>query len=149
MMVPKMPNGIRVRSPLSRPASSESAPVIAGIEWIVDAVGCDPDRLRELPVLRHICDSIIADLNLKVVGTPQWQQFPGEEGVTGLYLLSESHLACHTYPESRLATFNLYCCRERPSWSWRDRLSELLRAELVTVRTMVRGGSTTGEESGS
>ena len=40
-----------------------------------------------------------------------WHKFGGEGGVTGLIMLTESHLACHTYPEYQTATFNLYCCR--------------------------------------
>jgi len=31
--------------------------------------------------------------------------------VTGLLLLTESHLACDTFPERGFASFNLYCCR--------------------------------------
>jgi S-adenosylmethionine decarboxylase len=141
MTVLPMPNGIRVRSPQSRTASPIAAPDIAGIEWIVDAVGCDPDRLRDLTVLRHVCETIVADLGLTAVGQPQWHQFPAPGGVTGLYLLCESHLACHTYPEFELATFNLYCCRQRPGWEWHDRLGEMLQADRVTVRTLTRGRS--------
>jgi S-adenosylmethionine decarboxylase len=35
--------------------------------------------------------------------------------VTGVWLLSESHLAIHSFPEFRSACLNLFCCRERPS----------------------------------
>jgi S-adenosylmethionine decarboxylase len=144
-----MPNGIRTRTPLTRQTSSVAAPEIAGIEWIVDAAGCDPDRLRDLSAMRRVCDSIVADLGLSAVGQPQWRQFPAPGGVTGLYLLTESHLACHTYPEFQLATFNLYCCRQRPGWEWEQRLSEMLNAKQVTVRTLIRGGLQQREDSDS
>ena len=65
--------------------------------------------------------------------------FPEPGGVTGLMLLSESHLACHTWPERRLATFNLFCCRKRREWLWADRLREMLGAEVVEVRMIERG----------
>ena len=65
-------------------------------------------------------------------------QVPWPGGVTGLALLTESHLACHTYPEFRLAAFNLYCCRERAEWDWAARLSELLGAREVRVRRLTR-----------
>ena len=110
-----------------------------GIEWLVDAEGCDVKRLRDPAVLRAVCARIIDDLDLRVVGEGLWHQFPPPSGVTGLYLLTESHLACHTYPEVELATFNLYCCRSRPSWDWRERLAELLDARRVTVRVLRRG----------
>ena len=91
-----------------------------------------------------MCEQIIADLDLRVIGEAAWHEFPQPGGVTGLFLLTESHLACHTYPESGIATFNLYCCRERPDWPWAERLRESLGATLVTVRFARRGAGDQG-----
>lgn len=110
-----------------------------GNEWLVDAEGCSAERLRDLETIQSICDEIIRDLDLRVIGDPMWHQFPQPGGVTGLYLLTESHLACHTFPEAGLATFNLYCCRPRPPFAWEERVRALLGASRVTVRTAVRG----------
>ncbi len=91
------------------------------------------------PRRQHFLVDQLAEIEQHLVGEPQWHQFPPPGGVTGLYLLSESHLACHTYPEYGVATFNLYCCRMRPAWDWEVRLAELLGAQGVTVRRMIRG----------
>jgi S-adenosylmethionine decarboxylase len=115
-----------------------------GTEWLVDAEGCRAEALRDPAVLRRLCEQLIAQLDLHVVGEPQWHQFPWPGGVTGLFLLTESHLACHTYPEHGAATFNLYCCRPRPAWPWAERLRELLGATRVTVRVTVRGSDRAG-----
>jgi S-adenosylmethionine decarboxylase len=111
-----------------------------GTEWLVDAEGCSSQLLRDLNTIKRVCDLVIADLDLRVVGRPMWHQFPMPGGVTGLVLLTESHLACHTYPESGVATFNLYCCRLRPEWPWEERLGEMLGASRVTVCSLMRGG---------
>jgi S-adenosylmethionine decarboxylase len=118
-----------------------------GTEWLIDATGCRGAALGDLHVLRAICDTIVADLNLRVVGEPAWHLFPAPGGVTGLYLLTESHLACHTFPEWGLATFNLYCCRPRDEWPWEERLSELLGAKRVVVTCVPRGGRLSVETS--
>ena len=110
-----------------------------GTEWLIDALGCRSDRLTDVDGLRGVCDQIVAALDLHVVGQAQWRQFPPPGGVTALYLLTESHLALHTYPEKGVATLNLYCCRSRPAWDWEQRLRELLGARQVSVRTAVRG----------
>jgi S-adenosylmethionine decarboxylase len=110
-----------------------------GVEWLVDAAGCCPDALRDVALLRQLCAQVIADLELHVVGEGVWHPFPAPGGVTGLYLLTESHLACHTYPEIGVATFNLYCCRTRPRWPWRKKLRALLGATRVSVRSTSRG----------
>ncbi|MCC6508545.1 MAG: S-adenosylmethionine decarboxylase [Pirellulaceae bacterium] len=120
-------------------ARDPAAPAIVGCEWIVDAHGCNSLQLQDLALMQRLCQRVIDDLELKVVGQPHWHQFPGHAGVTGLYLLSESHLACHTYPEHRLATFNLYCCRSRPAWLWQRHLTLELSAEDVQVAEFVRG----------
>lgn len=112
--------------------------MIVGHEWVVDASGCDAGALRDLPRIQRVIGRIVGELGLKPVGEPAWNKFPGEGGVTGIVLLSESHLACHTYPELGAATFNLYCCRERPEWPWAERLRESLGASDVTVRRLER-----------
>ena len=81
-----------------------------------------------------------------MLGPGLWHRFPFPGGVTGLYLLTESHLACHTYPEHALATFNLYCCRPRPRWPWEQRLAEVLGAARVLVRCLPRGVEPEGTE---
>lgn len=112
--------------------------LIAGTEWLVDAAGCRAEALCDAGLLREVFGRIVAELNLRVVGEGLWHKFPAPGGVTGLLLLSESHLACHTYPEFGVATFNLYCCRARPEWAWRERLGEMLGATEVSVRTVAR-----------
>lgn len=109
-----------------------------GTEWLVEALDCDPEALRDLDGMRSLCGRIVRELDLRVVGEPAWHQFPWPAGVTGLYLLTESHLACHTYPELGVATFNLYCCRQRPAWPWSERLREMLTARHVCVRQFSR-----------
>jgi S-adenosylmethionine decarboxylase len=110
-----------------------------GYEWFVDAEGCWPESLADMDELRIICDQLIEELDLHVVGDGLWHQFPPPGGLTGLYLLTESHLTCHTYPESGIATFNLYCCRPRPCWPWEEKLREILGATRVVIRSVTRG----------
>ena len=109
-----------------------------GTEWLIEASGCDAEALRDLARLRRVFERAVQELGLRVVGRPLWHKFPGEGGATGLAMLTESHLACHTYPEFGAATFNLYCCRERPEWPWAERLREMLGAESVSVRRVRR-----------
>ena len=111
-----------------------------GTEWLIEASGCDAEALRDAGRLREVFARAVSELDLRVVGEPQWHTFPGEGGVTGLVMLTESHLACHTYPEFGVATFNLYCCRERPAWAWGPRLREMIGARDVRVRSVGRAG---------
>lgn len=116
--------------------------MIVGTEWLIEATGCDRAALRDENAIRSVMSSVISDLGLCVIDSV-WHKFEGEGGVTGLIALTESHLACHTYPEHCTATFNLYCCRTRPEWDWDTNLKAALGASNVTVTKIERGGSQT------
>jgi len=109
-----------------------------GTEWVIDASGCNPGKLADIKQLKLVFDRIIRDLELHVLGEISWHQFPPPGGITGVALLSESHLACHTYPEFGAASFNLYCCRNRSAWPWQEMLQDLLGAKEVNVRVFER-----------
>lgn len=110
-----------------------------GVHWIIDATGCDPHSLRDAAVIRSLLDRIVADLDLHPIGDVLLHPFPGEAGITALWLLSESHLAVHTFPEIASASLDLYCCRPRPPFDWRGALAAHLGARRVSVRSMERG----------
>src|SRR6476660_3121564 len=114
--------------------------MIVGTEWLIEAAGCNEAHLRDESLLRELFERVINDLGLKSVGGV-WHKFAGEGGVTGLIALTESHLACHTYPEHGTATFNLYCCRERPEWDWAANLTTAIGAKSVSVTRIERGES--------
>ncbi len=109
-----------------------------GSEWLVEGGGCREDALRDPLLLERLFTRIIDELELKPLHAPAWHVFPDPGGVTGFVMLSESHLACHTYPEHGIIAINLYCCRPRPEWPWRARLAEILGASDVRVRLVER-----------
>ncbi|MEP7074259.1 MAG: adenosylmethionine decarboxylase [Acidobacteriota bacterium] len=114
--------------------------MIVGTEWLIEATGCNETSLRDEGTLRSIFANIIRDLQLKTI-SEIWHKFEGEGGITGLVMLTESHLTCHTYPEHGTATFNLYCCRTRPEWNWETNLTEALKAGSVNIVKIERGES--------
>lgn len=109
-----------------------------GTEWLVEAGGCDPARLCDRESLTALFDQIVRDLTLHVVGTPSWHVFPGAGGITGVYLLAESHLTIHTFPEYGSVCLNLFCCRPRAEWDFSRGLADHLGATDVTVRRVER-----------
>lgn len=109
-----------------------------GIEWLVDAHDCVPDRLRDRASVLALLDRVVAAMQLHVVSTAV-HVFPGAAGITAMYLLAESHLTIHTFPESGSATLNAYCCRPRAPAPWRALFGELLGAGRVVATEHLRG----------
>lgn len=115
-----------------------------GVEWIVDAHGCSAEALRSLGLLRALFESIVSELGLRTVGETHWHQFPGTGGITGFCLLSESHLACHTFPEYGSLCLNLFCCVPRPQWNFAPHLADLFSATSVQIRRVAREYGSSG-----
>lgn len=111
---------------------------MTGIEWLVEAYGCEPRHLSDLSRFQRLFTQIINEMGLHPVQPAQWHQFPGAAGVTGMVVLAESHLACHSFPEHGSLCLNLFCCKPRPDWPFSTRLTELFAASEVNVRRFER-----------
>jgi S-adenosylmethionine decarboxylase len=109
-----------------------------GREWIVEAFGCTAERLTSTEALQALFSAMVAELALHPIGPAHWHQFPAPGGITGLWLLAESHLTVHTFPEYQSACINLFCCTPRAAWDWETRLADLLGAASVAVRHVER-----------
>ena len=113
--------------------------IALGTEWIVDAHGCDAASLRSSVILVKLFARVVEEMDLHPTSEAVWHVFPGPGGITGVLLLSESHLTCHTFPERGFAAFNLYSCRPAQPWPWAERLQEAVGATQVSVRSFSRG----------
>ncbi|MGD0437064.1 MAG: S-adenosylmethionine decarboxylase [Bryobacteraceae bacterium] len=111
---------------------------MSGLEWIVEAHGCDRSALTEIDRLEDLFAKLVAALDLHPLGKSNWHKFPNTGGITGVSLLSESHLACHTFPEYGSLCLNLFCCRPRPATDFEALLKQVLGATNVSVRMFER-----------
>jgi len=60
--------------------------------------------------LTNLLDKICETYNYTILQTSQHIFEP--QGFTTLYLLSESHISIHTFPENNYAAIDIYTCRQ-------------------------------------
>jgi S-adenosylmethionine decarboxylase len=111
---------------------------MTGREWIVDAYGCQPESLRDPERLEKLFHQLIQTFGLRPVSPPSWHQFPEPGGFTGMVMLEESHLTCHTFPEHGSLCLNLFCCKPRPEFNYVFYIAREFGAESVRVRRIER-----------
>ena len=90
-----------------------------GLQLTADLHGCPPGRLAmtDPAALRDACRHAVQVAGLTPVGE-LFHRFddngataPGlANGITGVVLLAESHVAVHTWPELGAATLDVYVC---------------------------------------
>lgn len=112
-----------------------------GTEWLIDAFDCAPARLASRADINALLVDAIAQLQLTAVAHVE-HQFPDPPGITAMVLLAESHVTIHTFPESGVATLNLYCCAPsavHQSFDWLAFCARHLGASAVNVIVANRG----------
>ena len=90
-----------------------SESTISGKHMICDIKGIkNMDLLHNLDKMKEVLDDICVRNDFSVLEKVDHKFHP--EGVSILYLLSESHLSIHTFPERNYIAFDLYTCRVYP-----------------------------------
>jgi S-adenosylmethionine decarboxylase len=91
---------------------------VNGVEWLIDVSECEVPPLRDPHAMVRLFEAIVDRVGLRPIGRPAWHQFPTTDGVTAVWMLQESHLTIHTFPEFASASLNLFCCTPRACPDW-------------------------------
>ena len=79
-----------------------------GIHYLWDVRNIDPHRIEWVDTIRPAMERILKLTPLDIV-SESYKQFD-PVGVTGVYLLSESHFSIHTWPEHGYIGLDLFSC---------------------------------------
>lgn len=120
------------------------SPTSIGRHALADLCGLDPDLLRDADRVMDTLGSILDAAEFHVLRRVQ-HVFPGPHaGFTGVFLLSESHAAVHTYPEHGYLALDVFGCGPQDPADVARNLARRLGAQSVRLHS-VRRGMPTGE----
>ena len=79
-----------------------------GHHYIVEASGCDPKIIKSVDKVQQILVKA-AEIAEAKVWSISVNRFP-PQGVSGVIVISESHISTHTWPEYGYAALDFYTC---------------------------------------
>jgi len=79
-----------------------------GIHILAELHGCPKEKLETVSIVKPLLQRVASESKFNVVGEFFHQFDPF--GVTGVLVLSESHMSIHTWPEKRLAVIDIFTC---------------------------------------
>ncbi|MEN9654703.1 MAG: adenosylmethionine decarboxylase [Chlamydiota bacterium] len=117
--------------------ASEDEHLFSGKHFVASYIGCNQRALADLQGMLDAMDGAVRASGATVLNCVP-HIFP-PNGLTVVYLLSESHASLHTYPEYGACFVDLFTCGEHPSPERFDMaLREYLRPEAVNARLFLR-----------
>ena len=108
-----------------------------GYHGLWEIKDCPAELLQFEETIKPFMDAISNAVNVTVLSR-SFKQF-SPYGVTGVYLLSESHLSIHTWPEHGYAALDLFSCKNFDSSEIKKIIKEHFDTENVTFTSIERG----------
>lgn len=109
-----------------------------GRHILAEVYGCDFDILNDLERIREILVSAALSAGAEVRETAFHRFSP--QGISGVVVISESHIAIHTWPELGYAAVDVFTCGQRVDpWVAMDAIVKEFGATSVTASEVKRG----------
>lgn len=108
-----------------------------GKHIIIDGFGCDSSQLNNITFLEQLCNQAALNAGMEVLSSHFYQFQP--QGVTGILLLSTSHMSIHTWPEEGYASVDFYTCGDQDPIDQVEFLLKGLSAKKAMIYSIARG----------
>ncbi len=109
-----------------------------GRHVLADFCGVAPGLLIDAHALERHMTAAAKAAGAQVLSA-HFHHFGEGAGVTGVILLSESHISIHSWPEHRFAALDIFMCGAARPETALDFLRAALAPESVHVTTVARG----------
>ncbi|MEW6080530.1 MAG: adenosylmethionine decarboxylase [Bacillota bacterium] len=109
-----------------------------GRHVLAEVYRCDPEVLNDLEGVRDIMveAALAAGADIREVAFHKFSP----QGVSGVVVISESHLAVHTWPELGYAAVDIFTCGDKVDpWHACDYIVGAFKAGTITASEMKRG----------
>lgn len=114
-----------------------------GRHLVVEISGCNPDALNDLDRVKEILRESALQAHAEILELAFHRFTP--QGVSGVVVISESHLSIHTWPEYGYAALDVYTCGEKTDpWRAMEYAAEKFGATAIVRTEITRGQEVEG-----
>jgi S-adenosylmethionine decarboxylase len=110
----------------------------AGTHLLADFHGVAASLLRDARTLERLLRDAAQRAGAQVLSS-HFHTFGEQDGVTGVVLLSESHISIHTWPESAFAAIDVFMCGSADPRCAIAELTRVLAPKQQLVKEAARG----------
>ena len=109
-----------------------------GRHMLLELYQCPQDILDSVPVIEKILLDVVERIKATFVSKSFHRFSP--QGVSGVVVISESHITIHTWPEHGYAAIDVFTCDEKIDYRLvEDLLVEKFQSAKHQVQTIKRG----------
>lgn len=109
-----------------------------GKHILLDLYGVEPEKLTNAISLHHFMAKASIEAGATILAD-NFHHFGEGYGVTGVLVLSESHMTIHTWPENGFASLDIYMCGDSEPEKAIPVLLGFFKPELYDLKVIERG----------
>ncbi|WP_043904813.1 adenosylmethionine decarboxylase [Parageobacillus genomosp. 1] len=112
---------------------------VEGKHIIIDAFECDSSLLNNRTYLEQLLTKAAQNAGMEVLYSYFYQFIP--QGITGMLILSTSHISIHTWPEEGYASLDFYTCGEQDPIDQVESLLKGISSKRAMIYSISRGAA--------
>ncbi len=109
-----------------------------GVHYLIDFYGVEPLLISYAEMMQEVIGGVVKNNNFTVIGE-KFNQFE-PYGVSGIYLLAQSHISFHTWVVEGIMTLDIFTCgAEEDAIKAIEQMKVLFKPKRNTVKRVLRG----------
>ncbi len=114
-----------------------------GPHLTLDLYDCQSPSLGDVDFVYHLLHDLPEEIGMKKIREPIVSYSngakSGDEGVTGIVLIVESHISIHTYEKKNIVFMDIFSCRYFDHHQVEKKLVDVLQSQRYESQCVIRG----------
>lgn len=114
-----------------------------GPHLMLDLNECNPAILDDLDACFKLLNELPPKIGMHKITQPyvfRYEgRFPGDEGITGVVIIAESHISLHTYPQKNFVFVDLFSCKPFDTQMAQDYIINYFQSKKPQAYLIERG----------